>query len=463
MVLQIFQKQSVLILNKGKKMLKKVLLFSFYLLITGESLMAKNSLPKYYEETLENGLKVVAIPLNNNSNVITTDIFYNVGSRDEIMGKSGIAHMLEHLNFKSTKNLKSGEFDKIVKGFGGVNNASTGFDYTHYYIKSSTKNLSKSLGLYADLMENLTLKDEEFQPERDVVAEERRWRTDNSPMGYLYFKLFNNTFTYHPYHWTPIGFMNDIQNWKIEDIREFHSKYYTPSNAIVIVAGDIDKDKVFKEVRKKFASIKNTKNSKNIPKELHTVEPKQEGAKRVIIHKDSEVEMLAINFNIPNFLSEDQYALSALSELLSSGKSSRLNEVLVDEKRLVNSVYAYNMELKDPGVYLFMAVCNPGIKAETVEKVILEEIEKIKAGDIKEEELQKVKKNTKSDFIFSLESSSSVASLYGSYLSRGDISPLMKYEKKIDALEIEDLIRVANKYFTASNSTTMILEKSEEK
>ena len=110
-----------------------------------------------------------------------------------------------------------------------------------------------------------------------------------------------------------------------------------------------------------------------------------------------------------------------------------------------------------------MAVCNPGIKAETVEKVILEEIEKIKAGDIKEEELQKVKKNTKSDFIFSLESSSSVASLYGSYLSRGDITPLMNYEKKIDALEIEDLIRVANKYFTASNSTTMILEKSEEK
>ena len=297
-------------------MLKKVLLFSFYFLIIGESLMAKNSLPKYYEEILDNGLKVIAIPLKNNSNVITTDIFYNVGSRDEVMGKSGIAHMLEHLNFKSTKNLKAGEFDTIVKGFGGVNNASTGFDYTHYYIKSSKKNLSKSLELYADLMENLTLKDEEFQPERDVVAEERRWRTDNSPMGYLYFKLFNNTFTYHPYHWTPIGFMSDIQNWKIEDIRDFHSKYYTPSNAIVIVAGDIEKDEVFKEVKKQFKSIKNTKNSKNILKDLHTVEPKQDGAKRITIHKDSEVEMLAINFNIPDFLHKDQIALSALSELI---------------------------------------------------------------------------------------------------------------------------------------------------
>ena len=425
--------------------------------------MAKNSLPKYYEEILENGLKVIAIPLNNNSDVITTDIFYNVGSRDEIMGKSGIAHMLEHLNFKSTKNLKAGEFDTIVKGFGGVNNASTGFDYTHYYIKSSKKNLSKSLELYADLMENLTLKDAEFQPERDVVAEERRWRTDNSPMGYLYFKLFNNTFTYHPYHWTPIGFMNDIQNWKIKDIQDFHSRYYTPSNAIVIVAGDIDKDEVFNEVKKQFQSIENTKNSKNILKNLHTIEPKQDGAKRVTIHKDTEVEMLAINFNIPNFLHEDQVALSALSELLSSGKSSRLNELLIDEKQLVNTVYAYNMELKDPGVYMFLAVCNPGVNAIDVENYILDEIEKIKSGDIKKEELDKVKKNTKSDFIFSLESSSSVASLYGSYLSRGDISPLMNYEEKIDKLEVENLIDVANKYFKKSNSTTIILKKSDEK
>ncbi|MEA2017404.1 MAG: pitrilysin family protein [Campylobacterota bacterium] len=423
--------------------------------------MAKNSLPKYYEKTLDNGLKIVAIPMDNNSDVITTDIFYNVGSRDEIMGKSGIAHMLEHLNFKSTKNLKAGEFDKIVKGFGGVNNASTGFDYTHYYIKSSSKNLNKSLELYADLMENLTLKDEEFQPERDVVTEERLWRTDNSPMGYMYFKLFNNTFTYHPYHWTPIGFMNDIKNWTVEDIRDFHSKYYTPSNAIVVVAGDIDKDQVFKIAKKQFGSIKNTKNSKTAIDKLHTVEPKQDGAKRITIHKDSQVEMLAINFHIPNYLDEDQIALSALSELLSSGKSSRLNELLIDKKQLVNTVYAYNMELKDPGVYLFLAVCNPGVDAKDVEKEIWNEIRKIQSGDVKKEELNKIKKNTKSDFIFSLESSSSVASLYGSYLSRGDITPLMTYEEKIEKLKIEDIVQVAKKYLTINNSTTMILKQDD--
>ncbi len=428
-----------------------------FLFILTQGILMANSLPKYYEQTLENGLKIVVIPMDNGTNVITTDIFYNVGSRDEVMGKSGIAHMLEHLNFKSTKNLPAGEFDKIVKGFGGVNNASTGFDYTHYYIKSSSQNLSKSLELYSELMENLTLKDEEFQPERDVVAEERRWRTDNSPMGYLYFKLFNNIYTYHPYHWTPIGFMDDILNWDIEDIRTFHDKFYAPNNAIVIVAGDIDKNEVFNEAKKHFEKIQN-KYPKKIDM-LHTVEPKQDGEKRVVIKKDSQNQMIAIAFHIPNFLHEDQIALSTLSELLSSGKSSRLNELLIDKKRLVNTIYAYNMEQKDPGVYLFLAVCNPNVEATEVEKLIWEEIEKIKLGGVKKSEIEKVKINTKSDFIFSLESSSDVASLYGSYLVRGNITPLMNHEENIEKVTAKEITNVAKKYLTKENSTTVILRK----
>ena len=431
----------------------KVILY--FLLLQG--LLMANNLPKYYEQTLDNGLKIVAIPMENGTNVITTDIFYNVGSRDEVMGKSGIAHMLEHLNFKSTKNLEAGEFDKIVKGFGGVNNASTGFDYTHYYIKSSASNLDRSLELYSELMENLTLKDEEFQPERDVVAEERRWRTDNSPMGYLYFKLFNNTFTYHPYHWTPIGFMSDIQNWSIDDIKNFHNRFYAPNNAILLVAGDITKEEVFESATKYFKDINNTYEKRD--DKLHTVEPKQDGEKRVVIHKDSQVQMIAINFHIPDYLHQDQVALSAMSELLSSGKSSRLNEVLIDKKQLVNTVYAYNMELKDPGVYMFLAVCNPGVDATEVEKIIWDEIEKIKSGDIKQEEIESVKINTKSDFIFSLESSSSVASLYGSYMIRGDISPLMTYEDDVNNITKEQITDVAKKYLTKENSTTVILKK----
>ena len=431
--------------------------FSLLIIISGE-LMSSN-LPKYHTKTLENGLEIVAIPMKNGSNVISTDVFYKVGSRDEKMGKSGIAHMLEHLNFKSTKNLKAGEFDEIVKGFGGMNNASTSFDYTHYYIKSASKNMDKSLELFADLMENLTLKDEEFQPERDVVAEERRWRTDNNPMGYLQFRLFNNAYIYHPYHWTPIGFMSDIKNWTIEDIRDFHSTYYQPKNAIVVVAGDIDEKEVFASVEKHFKDVKNTK---DIPaKNLHTVEPKQDGEKRVMINKDSQVEMLAITYHIPNFEHEDQVALSALSELLSSGKSSILQKKLIDEKRLVNTIYAYNMELKDPGIFMFMAVANEGVDAKEIENEILDTIAQIKKGEVSQKDIDKLKINTKADFIFSLESSTEVASLYGSYLVRDNIKPLLNYEENVAKLTKEDLINVANKYLIKSNSTTVILKKEE--
>jgi predicted Zn-dependent peptidase len=411
-----------------------------------------NSLPKHHKTTLDNGLEIVVIPMRNGSGVITTDVFYKVGSRNEVMGKSGIAHMLEHLNFKSTKNLHAGEFDEIVKGFGGVNNAATSFDYTHYFIKSASQNLDRSLELFAELMQNLNLKDEEFQPERDVVAEERRWRTDNNPIGYLYFRLFNNMYSLHPYHWTPIGFMDDIQNWSIGDIKEFHDTYYQPKNAVIIVAGDIDKETVFSRAREHFGAIENTTEiTRRIP-----AEPEHEEQKRVTLYKPTQAEVIALAYHIPNFEHEDQVALSILSELLTSGKSSRLYKRLVDEEKLANQVYAYNMELKDPGVFLFMAMCNPGVKAEQVEKVIHEEIEKLKEGDVTDEEIEKVKIATKADFVFNLEDSSSVADVFGSYYVRGNIEPLLGYEEDVQNITKKALREAAQKYF--EYPLTMVLK-----
>ncbi len=426
-------------------------------MITTIGFLMANSLPKYYTETLENGLQVVAIPMHNDSNVITTDIFYKVGSRNEVMGKTGIAHMLEHLNFKSTKNLKAGEFDKIVKSKGGVNNASTSFDYTHYYIKSSSKNFETSAGLFAELMENLNLKDEEFQVERNVVAEERRVRTDNPPIGYLYFRLFNTHYIEHPYHWTPIGFMHDIQSWTIDDIREFHSKYYQPNNAILIVTGDIDEKEVFKIAKEKFGHIKN---HTKIPK-LNLSEPKRDGSIRQIIHKDNNtIDTIAIAYPIPNYEHKDQVVLSAISELLSAGRSSRLYKEIIDKKQLANQVYAYNMDMTDDGIFLFMGLANPNVKIEDLEKAIHEEIDKIKKGDVTQEELEKVKINTKADFIYSLEDSASVNSLFGSYFVRGNLKPLLEYEENLAKITPEMVTKVANKYFNDDFSTTLILKKN---
>ena len=419
-----------------------------------------NSLPKHYSETLDNGLQVVVIPMHNESGVITTDIYYKVGSRNEILGQTGMAHMLEHLSFKSTKKLKEGEFDVIVKRHGGVNNASTGFDQTHYFIKTASKNLDMTLDLFAELMHNLKLTDEEFQRERDVVAEERRLRTDNNPMGYLYFRLFNTHYVYHPYHWLPIGFMHDIQSWKIEDIRTFYRRYYQPKNAILIVAGDIDPQTVFRRAKHYFGGIENTH---EIPK-VTAVEPPIDGAKRAVLHKEGNtVDTIAIAYPIPNFEADDQIVLSAISHILSVGKSSRFEKDLVHDKHLANQIYGYNMEMKDPGVFLIMATANPGVEIDTLEKAILDEIERLKREGVSEEELRKVKINTKAEFVFSLENSATVASLYGDYLAKGNLEPLLDYEEKLDKITPEDIRRVANKYFDHNRSTTVILKKDEKR
>ncbi len=445
---------SRLLRHMSLNMIKKIVL----MIITGGLLMA-NSLPQYHSKKLDNGLEIVVVPMKNGSHVITTDIFYKVGSRNEVMGKSGIAHMLEHLNFKSTKNLEAGEFDKIVKSKGAVNNASTSFDYTHYYIKSSSKNLETSVELFAELMENLNLKDEEFQVERKVVAEERRVRTDNPPIGYLQFRLFNTHYVAHPYHWTPIGFMNDIQTWTIDDIKEFHSKYYQPNNAILVVSGDIDENEVFKIAKEKFGKIEN---KVTVPK-CNPVEPKRDGAiRKELMKANNTIDTIAIAYPIPNFEHKDQVVLSAISELLSSGKSSRLHKEIIDKKQMANSVYGYNMELTDEGIFMFMGLANPDVKIEDLEKEILKEIEKLKSGDVTQEELEKVKINTKADFIYSLENSASINSLFGSYLVRGNLEPLLKYEENLAKITPKMVTEIAKKYFNHDLTTTLILRKSKQ-
>jgi len=406
-------------------------------------------LHKFYTHKLKNNLEVIAIPMNKGSNVITSNIFYKVGSRNETLGKTGIAHMLEHMNFKSTKNLKEGEFDKIVKSLGGVDNASTGFDYTHYYIKTSSTYLSKTFELFSEVMENLNLNDEEFARERKVVYEERLWRVDNNPIGYLYFRLFNNTYIYHPYHWTPIGFKEDILNWSIEDIREFHKTYYQPENAFLLVAGDIEPETVFNEAEKYFSHIKN---KKRVP-EIHQKEPPLDGEKFIEIKRETQVDMVAIAYHIPDFTHEDQIALSAYSEILSGGKSGILREKLINKKGLVSEVYAYNMELKDPGVFLALAIINPGIDA----KKVIKEIKNILINTkVTKKSLEKVKNQTKYDFLTQLESSSGVSNIYGDYFAKGDITPLIEYEERIKSLSVSDIERIKD-YF--DKSVTILLKK----
>jgi len=423
-----------------------------------------STIPKHYKQTLNNGFEVYVVPLRNNSGVVNTSIFYKVGSRDEILGKTGIAHMLEHMNFKSTKNLKEGEFDSIIKSHGGVNNASTGFDYTHYYIKSASSKLSISMQMYAELMQNLNLTNEEFQKERDVVAEERRWRTDNNPIGYLYFRLFNAHYISHSYHWTPIGFMHDILNWSIDDISEFHTMHYRPDNAFLLVTGDIEPQVVFDKAKEEFGDIKSVDSSCSCSL-ISTNRPRtapRDGATRLELQKEgNRSDTIAIAYQIPNFQHIDQVALSVISELLSAGKSCRLHQALIDTS-LASQAYAYNMELKDDGVFILLGVANPDSDIVKIEEIILDEIEKIKSQEISLEEIEKIKINTKRDFLHSIESSSALSDMFGGYIAKGDITPLLEYEENLGKITPKMLSDVAKKYFINSQSTTLIMKKYQE-
>ena len=396
-------------------------------------------LPKFFTHKLKNNLEVIAIPINKGSKVITSNIYYKVGSRNEVLGKTGIAHMLEHMNFKSTKNLKEGEFDKIVKSLGGIDNASTGFDYTHYYIKTSNEYLNKTFELFSEVMANLKLDEEEFNRERKVVYEERLWRVDNNPFGYLYFRLFNNAYIYHPYHWTPIGFKDDILNWKIEDIKKFHKTFYQPKNAFLLVAGDIKADEVFKIAEKYFENIEN---KEEIPK-IHQKEPSLDGEKIVEIYKESQVDIVALAFHVPEFNHEDHFALNAYAEILSGGKSGILKEKLINQKELVSEIYAYDMELKDKGLFIVLATINPGINPD---KVIKEIKNVLKNTKITKKVIERIKLQTKMDFITHFESSSGVSNIFGDYFAKEDITPLLNYEKNIFNLTPQKVEEI-KKYF----------------
>ena len=287
------------------------------------------------------------------------------------------------------------------------------------------------------------------------MLEERLWRTDNNPAGFLFFRLYNSAFIYHPYHWTPIGFKKDIENWTIEDIMDFHSKFYQPQNAFLVIAGDIDEKSAFKSAKKHFEKIKNIS---DIPINF-CKEPTQNGERNIIIHKSSEVEMIALAYKIPPFNHADQNALSAVENILGSGKSSVIRRILVDEKKLANDVEIYNMSSIDENLFIIFAVANFGIKAEILKSEILEILENLKQKEIEDEALEKVRNALNSQFVYSLDSAGKIADIYGNFIAMGDISVLFELPQKIQNLTKMDIKNCFLKYFDKNRLTSVILRK----
>lgn len=406
------------------------------------------------EEVFKNGIKLITIE-DHSSPVATFQVWYKVGSIDEEEGKSGISHLLEHLMFRGSKKYPGNVFSKIIQANGGVDNAFTTKDYTVYFQKLAASKLGISIDLESDRMENLLLQKEDFELEKKIVLEERRQRYEDNPESLLIEEVIGLAFKVHPYRRPIIGWTEDIKSITFEDIKNHYRKYYCPENSFIIVAGDIDKKRITEEIREKFEKISSCKN-KSMPKILY--EPKQYGEKRVIIKKQTHLPMLVLAYKVPAYPNPDSLSLEILSTILGEGKSSRLYRKLVNETGLAVDVSSSNSPLSRDGFLFFIVASVKDVeKISEVEKIIKNEIERLKTEKVSDRELEKAKNQVEAAFLFSQDSVFGHALLIGRFEILGNWRMIEKYREEIAKVSPKDIQDGVNKYLNEENLTVGVL------
>jgi len=408
---------------------------------------------KVTETVLPNGLKIL-LKEEHKSPVVTFQVWYRVGARNERLGKTGMSHLLEHMMFKGSKNYGPKQFSQVVQRNGGNDNAFTSKDYTAYFENFAADRLEIAMDLESDRMQNLLLDPKEFLSERDVVKEERRMRYEDDPTQTMVEQMMATAFSAHPYQWPVIGWMADIGNITRDDLEKHYRTYYAPNNATIVVVGDFDRSKTLALVEKYFGSIPR---GPEVPK-VGAVEPKQLGEKRVKVKQEAELPAIYAGYKVPNLTSADSHALNVLQGILSSGKSSRLYRSLVYDKQI--ALYAggdYDDVSTDPNLFYIYAGVMPGKSEDEVERAIYVEIDRFKKEPVSDEELQKAKNQAEASFIMSQDSMFYQAMLLGQYETVANWKLLGAYLEGIRAVKKEDIERVARLYFTEDNRTVGIL------
>ncbi|MFQ5456188.1 MAG: M16 family metallopeptidase [Nitrospirota bacterium] len=409
---------------------------------------------KIEEFVLSNGLKVITLE-EHKSPVVTFQVWYKVGSRNEITGKTGLSHLAEHMMFKGTKRYGKGEFSKIVSKNGGTENAFTSKDYTAYFENFASDRIELSLKLESDRMVNLIMDEKEFLLERDVVKEERRLRTEDDPHSLLIEIVKATAFLVHPYHSPVIGWMNDLNNLTRNDAFKYYKRYYVPNNATIIVVGDFDTTRLIPKIRSYFENIPE---APDIP-EVDIVEPEQRGERRIYVKKEAELPFVLIGYRIPNYKSKDTFALSLLANILSSGKSSRLYKSIVYDNKIALDIGAEYDDLStDPNLFYFYGMPKPEVSAERLEKAIYKEIERIKSEPVSDKEIQKAKNQVEASFIMGKDSNFYQAMLIGmTETINAGYRYLEDYVDNIREVTKEDIMDVAKRYLVEDKRTVGIL------
>jgi len=414
---------------------------------------------------LENGLDVYVIE-DHRTPVVVNFVWYKAGAGDEEDGKTGLAHMLEHLMFKGTKNIPPQEFSKIVARHGGKDNAFTSYDYTAYFQKVAKENLLKMMEIEAERMTGLTFTDQEFQPERDVILEERRWRIDSKPQNKFYEEFAHYSLPNHPYGRPVIGWEKDIKNYTYEMSHDWYKKWYQPSNAILILIGDITTAEAKPLVEKTYGQVPSTQ---KIEHEPWAVEPLFKEAKRFKkIDQDVNLPFFVRSYRTTSLFkgmagtepaTEDVLPLDVLSQILGGGASSYLYEALVKDMKLADSVSVdYSPVARGETTFDFMIQPKEGVKLSELEKAFDEKLEEFVESEISKEDIQRAVTKLKSLDVYGRDDPFAAAYGLGKFLvAGGEAKDFDNWLADIEKVTKDDLLRVFKKYMALKQSTTGLL------
>ena len=450
-------------------MLKKYIFTAFITI----SLVSCNSAPTIADKpistntkgfsdfTLQNGLRVL-VKEDHRAPVVVHQVWYRVGSNYEYNGITGISHMLEHMMFKGTKKIKVGEFSKRVSKMGGQENAFTSTDYTAYYQIVGKQHLESVMELEADRMRNLLLNDADFQKEREVVTEERRQRTEDSPSSKLYEQFKAIAFINSPEHHPVIGWMQDIRSYKLADLQAWYQQWYAPNNAALVVVGDVKPAQVKQWAEKYYGVHKQSKITPPKPQ----VEIPQIGKREITIKGATKAPSVIIGFHAPTLVTakgekgqREAYALDVLSDILNGDDTSGLSKKLVRETKVLASVSAYyRATSRLQTLFSFSMTPSEGVSTQKAQQKIWQEIERLKTKKVSQAELNRVLAQAEAAHVYRQDSVSGQARILGSLASVGlPISTFDNWVENIKKVTPEEIQAVAKKYFTEDLQTVGVL------
>ena len=407
---------------------------------------------QYKMTTLGNGLRVI-LSEDHSTPIVHVSVWYHVGSKNERRGRTGFAHLFEHMMFKGSRNVEPESHTSVIAGVGGRSNAYTTEDETVFWQTLPSQYLPLALWLEADRMATLRVDDESFRREREVVKEERRMRVENQPYGRLSEIIYDHAFTTHPYKHPTIGSMADLEAASIADVREFHRTYYVPENATLTIVGDFDAEQTLQMVTQYFGRVPKAK--KPVPRDIPK-EPAQATERRAVVEEAWPLPAVVVAYHVTYDGHPDAYPLHITSKIMSDGQSARIPRELVYKKRLALTAFGSGNITEDPNLFYSVAIVQPGQTPEAAERALIEEFEKLAAEPVAEGELQRAKNQFARDYIVSRESNQEKAlHLAHAAVIHNDITTADGEFDIFMNVSRADVQRVARTYFTAANRVVL--------